>query len=747
MGHFPTRRPAPLRSILATFATLATLSPQAGAQSPEAGSEPIRLDAVSIVGESPRELRNVTGSAHSVDQETLERNEYDNIHRVLQSVPGVNIRGEDGYGLRPNIGLRGTTTERSQKITLLEDRVLIAPAPYAAPPAYYFPMVSRMVGVEVVKGPGAIAHGPATVGGAVNLKTRPVPLETRFGVDAALGTRQYRKAQAHYGDSAGPFGWLLDGVHVETGGFKNLDGGGETGFAKNSVMLKGRWQASPSAALYQEAEIKLGYADEISDETYLGLTDGDFSATPFRRYAASQRGEMDTEHLQAELRHLLELTPDLTLRTAIYRHDFERKWAKLRAVPFRTDRLALDILDDPDAGLNRNFIAVLRGEKDSETPQETLLLGNFDREYYAQGIQSLLEWFPRLLGSDHHFSLGLRYHEDVVERDHTEDAFLMRDGRMVRNDDPRRPFTVNREEAEAISGYLRDETRIGPFTFNAGVRVESIDYTSRDDLADTRVTSSETIVLPGGGVFYQAGANWGLLAGVHRGFVPKGPGETEEVESEKSVNFEAGLRYLDDRVHAEVIGFFNDYSNLSGTCTISSGCVDARGQTFNGGEVDVYGVETLLAFEWPLASGWRVPVNATYTFTETEFKSSFDSDFALWLEVQEGDRLPYMPRHQAALSVGLATRSFDVTTNVSYVGEQLEQAGKGDDESDGPLGDETVDSRVVVDLVGRYRPAEQFTVYARVDNLFDNEYLLSRRPFGARPGKLRTVVAGVKYEF
>lgn len=741
-----TRR-AGARVALLSAAVLAGLPRLTAAQQEAAAGEPIRLDAVSIVGESPRALRDVTGSAHSVDQETLERNEYDNVHRVLQGVPGVNIRGEDGYGLRPNIGLRGTTTERSQKITLLEDQVLIAPAPYAAPPAYYFPMVSRMVGVEVVKGPGAIAHGPATVGGAVNLKTRSVPLDTSLGVDAALGTDQYRKAQAHYGDSAGQFGWLVDGVHVETAGFKNLDGGGDTGFAKNSVMVKGRWQAAPGAALYQEAEIKLGYADEISDETYLGLTDGDFSATPFRRYAASQRGKMDTEHLQAELRHLLELTPELTLRTVLYRHDFERRWAKLRAAPFRTDRTALEILDDPDAGLNRNFIAVLRGEKDSETPQETLLLGNFDREYYAQGIQGLLEWFPRLLGSDHHVSLGLRYHEDVVERDHTEDAFLMRSARMVRNEDPRTPFTVNREEAEAISAYFRDETRIGPVTLNAGVRVESIDYRSRDQLAGTTLNTSNTVVLPAGGLFYQVGSSWGVLAGVHRGFVPAGPGEGEEVEAEKSLNFEAGMRYLDQRLHAEVIGFFNDYSNLTGTCTISSGCADARGQTFNGGEVDIYGVETLLAFEWPLAPGWRVPVHATYTFTETEFQSSFESDFALWLEVQEGDRLPYMPRHQGSVSVGLATSAWDVTTNVSYVGEQLEQAGQGDDESDGPLGDETVDSRVVVDLVGRYRPAERFTVYARVDNLFDNEYLLSRRPFGARPGKPRTVVAGVKYEF
>ncbi len=728
------------------FLLLGLSHPTVAQEASDSGA-PVELDAVSVMGASPDDVRDITGSAHQVDQETLERDEYDNIHRVLQRVPGVYIRGEDGYGLRPNIGLRGTTTERSQKITLLEDRILIAPAPYAAPAAYYFPMTSRMVGVEVVKGPGAIAHGPATVGGAVNLQTRRIPLSTAFGVDAALGTDEYGKVEAHYGDTAGNVGWLIDGVHLESGGFKELDGGGDTGFSKNSVMVKGNWTPDPMAAVYQEFEVKLGYADERSNETYLGLSDEDFGARPFRRYAASQEGEMDTQHLQGELRHRLEFGPDRTLSTTLYRHDFDRNWTKLRALPFRTDRSALEILNAPDAGLNRNLIAVLRGEKDSAIDQETLLVGNFDRAFYAQGIQTRLQWAARLAGLDHDFEFGLRYHEDQVERNHTEDAFLMQDGRMVRNDDPRVPFTVNREEADALAGYVRDTARLGKLTVDAGVRVESIDYVSRDALTGTRIETSNTVVLPGAGAFYQVQPTWGILAGVHSGFVPTGPGEGDAVDAEKSLNFEAGFRYLDNPNRFEVVGFFNDYRNLTGTCTISSGCAGARGQTFNGGEVDIYGLEALLAYEWSPAGGWRVPVRATYTFTETEFQSSFESDFSLWLEVQEGDRLPYMPRHQGSLSVGLATEAWDLTTNLAYVGEQLEQAGQGDDASDGPLGDDTVDARVVVDLVGRYRFGRRTTVYAKVDNVFDNEYLLSRRPFGARPGKPRTVIGGVKYAF
>lgn len=712
------------------------------------GGEVLKLDALSVIGEDPGELLNVSGSAHSVDEADLERHEYDDIHRVLNQVPGVYIRGEDGYGLRPNIGLRGTTTERSQKITLMEDQILIGPAPYSAPAAYYFPMVSRMVEVEVVKGPAAIAYGPATVGGALNLVTRKVPLETEAGVDAALGQNQYRKLHAHYGDSGRRFGWLIEGLHTETAGFKDLDGGGDTGFDKNSVMLKTRWNSDLEAALYQEVELKLGYADETSDETYTGLTDGDFDTDPTRRYAGTREDRMEWEHTQAQLRHFLELTPDLTLRSAIYRHHFERAWAKLNG--FDTDRSLLEIISNPDAGLNQNYMAVLRGERDSQTDQETLLVGTNDREYYSQGVQSVLEWFPRWGSVEHHLSLGLRFHQDEVRRDHTEDGYVMRDGEMVSDGEATQQTTLNRESADALSAYLLDEMRLGRLTLNAGVRVERVDYVSRNDLTDTRTTNSDSAVLPGVGAFYRVTPSWGLLAGVHKGFVPTGPGESDDVDPEESISYEAGARYLDDATRAELIGFFNDYSNLKGTCTISSGCPGARGQTFNGGEVDVYGLEALVAHDWQLAEGYRLPVRLTYTFTETEFQTSFDSSFALWGEVEEGDRLPYMPRHQGSLSVGLATADWDVTATAHYVGEQLEQAGDGEHDpnaDDGPLANAEVDAYTVVDLAGRYRVDRRLTTYLKVDNALDNEYMISRRPYGARPGKPRTFTAGVKYDF
>ena len=132
----------------------------------------------------------MAGGASLITPEDLERFETTNVVQALRQVPGIAVQLEDGYGLRPNISIRGTATERSSRITLMEDGVLIAPAPYSAPAAYYFPTFGRINSVEVLKGPASITQGPYTVGGAVNLRSTPIPdvnsgyLQAEFGSDA-----------------------------------------------------------------------------------------------------------------------------------------------------------------------------------------------------------------------------------------------------------------------------------------------------------------------------------------------------------------------------------------------------------------------------------------------------------------------------------------------------------------------------------------------------------------------------------
>lgn len=737
------RDPAGVLHSLPLLAVLLVAPAVAAEEGNGGGREVLELETVQVVDEYDR----APGAARSVDAEELERDEHDDLHRVLQSVPGVHFRGEDGHGLRPNIGLRGTTTERSQKINILEDGVLITPAPYSAPAAYYVPMVSRMDRVEVVTGPSAITHGPNTVGGTINLITRPIPSTARGGVDVATGSNDYRKAHVHYGDSGERLGYLFEGLHLETDGFKDLDGGGDTGFDKNNLMLKTRYNTDPAAPVYHQFDLKLNYADEESNETYLGLSDPDFERDPFRRYAASRRALMEWDHEQIALTHTLDFEGDWTLRTTAYRHYFDRSWRKLNR--FDADRPLLEILRNPEAGLNADFLDVLQGDRDSDAAAgETLLIGTNARTYLSQGVQSTLDWRADWFDLDHRMTVGLRLHEDEIDRDHTEEGFLMRDGDPVPDGGGDQPLLFNEGSAQAISAFVQDEIRFDRLTLTAGLRGEHIEYDSRPQLpTGERQKNDNSVLLPAVGAFYQLTPQWGLLAGVHRGFVPTGPGQADSLDPEESINYEAGFRYRGARTSAEVIGFFTDYRNLKGACTFSTGCIANKGEAFSGGEVDVYGLEVLVGHEWS-AGDWRFPLSLAYSFTQTEFRSSFESDFPLWNEVEAGDELPYMPEHRLTLSLGVARPLWDLTVTTRYVDDQLEQAGRaGVDDGDGPLAGAVVDGHAVMDVVGRYRPGGRHSFYGKVGNLLDEDYLISRRPFGARPGRPLSLQAGYKYLF
>ena len=65
--------------------------------------------------------RNRTGSAYYISPEEMKKFGYTDINRMLKAVPGVNMYEEDGFGLRPNISLRGTKAERSERISIMED--------------------------------------------------------------------------------------------------------------------------------------------------------------------------------------------------------------------------------------------------------------------------------------------------------------------------------------------------------------------------------------------------------------------------------------------------------------------------------------------------------------------------------------------------------------------------------------------------------------------------------------------------
>ena len=698
-----------------------------------------------LISDRPETLTRLGGSAHRVAAEELEEREPDDIHRVLTKVPGVYVRGEDGFGLRPNIGLRGANSDRSAKISLMEDGILIAPAPYSAPAAYYFPLTTRLAGVEVFKGPAAIRYGPNTIGGAVNLVTQPIPGQGwRRSLDLAAGSFGTYKAHLLTGYGAEHFGLLFEAARLQSDGFKELDGGGDTGFAKNELMLKARLNNSFSAQVHHQLRLKLAYADEESNETYLGLTDEDFAATPYRRYAASRLGLMDWTHTQARLGYQLSVGEDFQLRADLYRHDFYRSWRKLNGLDPRALVTLEELLRDPSAPGADRYLAVLRGEaEEGGSLDERILIGDNQRAYLSQGIQLVSDWSQGWGWFSHSLQLGFRFHQDRIDRDHfTQPYELNRAELRARGDNQQ--ITENRGETLAISAHISDELRFGQrLHLSPGVRLENYRARFTDYLTGGETLSrDELLLLPGVGAWAPMGESWGLLAGVHQGFSPLAPGADPTAKPEQSTNYEAGARWSGEALSAELIGFYNQYENLIGVCTQSAGRdVADLDRQFNAGAATIRGLESTLRGRqrW---GAQELSVDLSYTLTDARFDRSFSSSFSQWGEVAAEDLLPYVPLHQGSATVGLHRASWGAHLTFTHVGEMRDSAGQGE----APEG-ERVPAQEILDGGLYYLPFDGARLYLLGDNLLAREYLVSRRPFGARPGKPFQLRVGLKYSF
>jgi Fe(3+) dicitrate transport protein len=258
-----------------------------------------------------------------------------------------------------------------------------------------------MEAIEVRKGSSQIKYGPNTVGGALNLVSTSVPSAFRLRAKAEAGQHGSAKLHAHAGDAGERAGWLLETYQGGSSGFKELDGGGDTGFRLQDYVGKLRLNTRRSAGVYQQVELKLGATEEDSDETYLGLTEADFRSAPRRRYAASQLDVFEASHRQAQLRHFVSFSPRADLTTTAWHNAFERRWYKLESVLGRS--LAV-VLESPDRFPAE--YAVLAG---GDSGANALVIRNNNRTYYARGAETILGLRAGLGGTRHEFELGVRY--------------------------------------------------------------------------------------------------------------------------------------------------------------------------------------------------------------------------------------------------------------------------------------------------------------------------------------------------
>ena len=707
-----------------------------------ADDEVEEIESVTIIG-SKEDLKNLAGSGAIISNEDLEIAMDTDIQKILTAVPGVYMRTEEGYGLRPNISIRGTAIERSGKVTIMEDGVLVAPSPYTSSSAYYFPTTGRIHSVEFLKGPAAVSQGPQTIGGAINLISTPIPEVNSGKFIQELGENGMARTHAFYGINSANFGALVEVHEHSSDGFDSIANvGGDTGFDKSDLMIKAQYNTGNHSLRFKMVDL-----EENSDQSYVGLSQASFNKNPRMRYGATAYDEMMNDGEQTSLTYVGDFDNFDVVFTS-WQNDYHRDWFKVSDFNNDSEHGERDDINELISDANNgsaNAQAILDGQLAVEIEYK-----HNNRYYTNEGYQFTVSTEIGI----HSLTVGYRDMEDSESRVQAHEyADQAADGSLsalygyvgLNNSNNRL------RGSSATSYYLEDTMDFGKLAVTVGYRSEDYEQrhrrwsdaagpnltmvrTGEADNRDTMAYNDHTTSSIG--ATYKLNDTTSLVAGFHEGMTPMFGSDPEEAD-----NMELGVRYSESTTNIEAFYFASDYSRLAAECTQVSGaaCDADESAIFSGGEAEVSGLE--FSGSWMLQgeNGVMYPISVNYTSTDATFSNSSDSDY--FGTVAAGDDLPYIPDSQSSIVLGFINdNGLSGNARIVNVGGSCSIAACGIYNK--------IDAHSYIDLSLRQVLSDSISVYLILENVTDNEDLISRAPSeGARSQKPATIKVGFSYDF
>lgn len=681
-------------------------------------------DVVVVAGEiagSHEQLRRLPGSVEIVGRETLEKSRVMTTNDALRKVTGVHVRDEEGFGLRPNIGIRGLNPTRANKVLLLEDGILLTYAPYGDNASYYHPPVDRFDRIEVLKGGAQIAYGPQTIAGAINYVTPKPPAQSSGSLILTGGNREYFNGHGSYGSTVGRTGFLLDYMRKQGDGSReNLN------FKLNDVNGK----LVQGVGTSQTVTVRGNYYSEDSNVTYSGLRQDEYvanpSGNPFKNdfFYADRYGASAT--------HAMAVSGDVAMTTNLYWNSFRRHWWRQSSNSAQRPNDAADLNCGGMANLNTTC-------------------GNEGRlrEYSVWGIE------PRF--SVHHRAFGIASETDFGVRAHFEHQDRLQENGPTPTARSGVLVESNVRDNTAYASFVQNTFLLRGWTVTPGVRLEHVRFERINRLANSGAgvvgNTDLTRIIPGIGVSHTTGEQMTVFGGVHRGFAPprtediiSNTGGIIDLDPELSWNYEFGARTtMRPGVSVDATFFRMDYENQIIPASLAGGV----GATLtNGGATLHQGLELRAQIDTAPVTGSAHDVYLRFAYTYlpvAEFTGIRLSNIAGFGNVSvSGNRLPYAPEQVGVIGIGYAKGTVDLMLEAVHTtdqfGDDLNTVDSTPDGQRGLIPGYTVWNTAVNYTIGRA------TLFLTVKNLMDELFIVDRTR-GILPGSPRLAQAGVRVAF
>jgi Fe(3+) dicitrate transport protein len=648
------------------------------------------MEVIKVSGQQQHKF-DATGTVNLVDLATIERIQPLSTEDVLRRVPGINIKSEEETSVVSNFGIRGLSASESKSL-MLEDGVPVSPGLFLGNERYFNPRIQRVAGVEVLKGSASLRYGPSTIGGVVNYKTKTPDDGVELSARAGSFNLKEVGLEAGNKNAAGDAFAGIVANHASSDGFM------DKGYSMNDVMAK----AGVEFANNQKLGVKLSWHENDVNMSYRGLLLGayqdgaDYNPAPGDDYL--------TDRVAFDINHEWQLNDSATLQTLVYWSDVTRDYWRYAVDTAASNKAGRWIYTDSLTGNNRAF----------------------DRA----GAETRLTLDHSLFNLASSSEFGLRLMRETAD-----------DQRITTTRAAERTGTIAghlKDSADSVAGYAQNRLELTDrLAITPGLRIESYQQERLDLKTNKLVKTSNTEVLPGVGTTYELTSSAQLYGGVYRAFSPATNGVAlnglidQQLDGERSMNYEAGIRGVADQLNYEAAVFYMDFSNQ--VVTGNSNPLLSRS---NGGATSHRGIE--LSLSQPLNNIWRVESNLTWIPT-SEFKTGTTA----------GKRLPYAPKIVANFGVNADLDKLSLSLNLHHRGEQF-----GDptnlvaiptNAASGIWGG-LIPSYTVADLLAQYQFSSAFSLSASVKNLTDKRYIAGLRE-GIYVGTERSFELGARYRF
>ena len=586
-------------------------------------------------------LRDIPQSVQIIPQQVIEDRQAISLEEIVTNSSGVTFSGNN-FGRGADIAIRGFN-----RSAILRDGFRVYNRA-----AQGIPEIANLERVEIVKGPASVVFGESEPGGLINLVSKQPLSEPFYNLQLQLGNDSFVRFPA---DLSGPLtedanlNYRLNTLYQSEESFRDFDNGFERFFVAPTLA----WQISDNTDL----SFNLEYTHETRPvDSGTAAIDGEPADIPRERILNNPSDKAEREFINTGY---------------TFEHRFNEDWKIRNAFRYISnnydsddDTLAIPFLIDENTGIvTRTFVQEERAE-DSFT-----LYTNVEGNFATGKIEHNL-----LFGIDLNHSqtdLSTRFDPFPLNSSNPNLAFID----LFNPDYDEFPSP----DAEAIDFFNNDDVtndRLGIYFQDkidlldnlillAGLRYDTFDQTTTNNLDNTKVSQDSDAVTPRIGIVYQPIEAISFYTNYSESFNPQPflynrSADGSLLDPESGAGFEVGVKaeIIPNRLAATVAYFDITRENVA---------TEDRFNPFAAvvvGEQQSQGIELDLIGE--IQPGWNII--ASYAYIDSEITEDDNPDLI-------GSRFPNIPENSASLWSTYEIQQGDLKglglgIGLNYVGER-----------------------------------------------------------------------------